>query len=271
LGRPVESSDVRSGVIRFGEYEADLRSAELWKRGTRIKLAGKSFEVLALLLEHHGELVTREELRARLWPADVFVDFEHNLNSAVGRLREALRDSAEKPRFIETLPRRGYRFIARLPETPARIPSPARRIKLAVLPLENLSGDPSQEYFSDGMTEELITQLASLAPERLGVIARTLKSPSRPERVGRRQSCGTDRLPNLTLRNCLYYHTCGIADEVPTSIKKAPFVRAGAEAGPIRATSATLQSRRARCYWRCSDRSGWRQWPDSSRRERPRS
>jgi len=164
---------VRSGVIRFGEYEADLRSAELRKRGTRIKLPGKSFEVLALLLEHPGELVTREELRARLWPADVFVDFEHNLNTAVGRLRDALRDSAEKPRFIETLPRRGYRWIARLPETPPRVPSSARRIKLAVLPLENLSGDPAQEYFSDGMTEELITQLAGLAPERLGVTART--------------------------------------------------------------------------------------------------
>jgi len=160
-------------VIRFGDYEADLRSGELRKRGTRIRLPGQSFAVLALLLEHPGELVTREELRARLWPSDVFVDFENNLNTAVGRLREALGDSAEKPRFIETLPRRGYRFIARLSEAPVRVPSPARRIKLAVLPLENLSGDPAKEYFSDGMTEELITQLAGLAPERLGVIART--------------------------------------------------------------------------------------------------
>ena len=169
----MESSDARSGVIRFGEYEADLRSGELRKRGTRIKLPGKSFDVLALLLEHPGELVTREELQARLWPADVFVDFENNLNTAVARVREALGDSAEKPRFIETLPRRGYRFIARLPDTPARVLSPAGRSKLAVLPLENLSGDPAQEYFSDGMTEELITQLAGLTPERLAVIART--------------------------------------------------------------------------------------------------
>ena len=173
MGHAVETPDARSRVIRFGEHEADLRSGELRKRGTRIRLPGQSFEVLALLLEHPGELVTREELRARLWPADVFVDFENNLNTAVGRLREALGDSAEKPRFIETLPRRGYRFIGRLPEPSAGVPPPTRRIKLAVLPLENLSGDPAQEYFSDGMTEELITQLAGLAPERLGVIART--------------------------------------------------------------------------------------------------
>ncbi|MCX6634101.1 MAG: winged helix-turn-helix domain-containing protein [Acidobacteria bacterium] len=169
----METSDTRSGVIRFGEYEADLRSGELSKRGTRIRLPGKPFEVLALLLEHPGELVTREELRARLWPGDVFVDFENNLNTAVARLREALGDSAEKPRFIETLPRRGYRFIGRPPEIPVSVSPPSRRFKLAVLPLENLSGDPAQEYFSDGMTEEMITQLASLAPERLGVIART--------------------------------------------------------------------------------------------------
>ncbi len=156
-------------VIRFGDYEADLRSGELWKRGTRIRLSGQSFAVLAFLLEHPGELVTREELCARLWPADVFVDFENNLNTAVARLREALGDSAEKPRFIETLPRRGYRFVGQL----VGPPSPLLRVKLAVLPMENLSGDPAQEYFSDGMTEELITQLGGLAPERLGVIART--------------------------------------------------------------------------------------------------
>jgi TolB-like protein len=163
----VGASDARSAVVRFGEYEADLRSSELRKRGTRIRLPGQSFAVLAFLLEHPGELVTREELRARLWPAQVFVDFENNLNTAVARLREALGDSAEKPRFIETLPRRGYRFVAPLSE------APVRRIKLAVLPFENLSGDSTQEYFSDGMTEEMITQLAGLAPDRLGVIART--------------------------------------------------------------------------------------------------
>jgi TolB-like protein/Tfp pilus assembly protein PilF len=169
----METSEARPRVIRFGGYEADLRTGELLKRGRRVKLPGKSFEVLGLLLEHPGELVTREELRKRLWPGDVFVDFENNLNAAVAHLREALGDSAEKPRFIDTLPRRGYRFIAPLVETSPRLPAPLGRVKLAVLPFDNLSGDAAEEYFSDGMTEEMITQLASLAPERLGIIARS--------------------------------------------------------------------------------------------------
>lgn len=161
-------------TVRFGAHELDLQSGELRKHGVKIKLRDKSFEVLTLLLERPGEVVKREELRARLWPADVFVDFDNNLNTAVTRLREALGDSAEKPKFIETLPRRGYRFIAHLSQ-PARgaEQAPTRKARLAVLPFENLSGDPAQEYFSDGMTEEMITQLAALAPERLGVIART--------------------------------------------------------------------------------------------------
>src|SRR5262249_54657680 len=100
-----------SRVIRFAEYEADLRSGELWRQGHRLKLQVKPFQVLAALLERPGELVTREELRQSLWAADTFVDFEHGLNTAVNKDREALRDSANNPRFIETLPRRGYRFI----------------------------------------------------------------------------------------------------------------------------------------------------------------
>lgn len=98
-------------VIRFAEYEADLRSGELWRQGHRLKLQDKPFQVLAALLQKPGELVTREELRQSLWAADTFVDFEHGLNTAVNKVREALRDSANNPRFIETLPRRGYRFI----------------------------------------------------------------------------------------------------------------------------------------------------------------
>jgi Tol biopolymer transport system component/DNA-binding winged helix-turn-helix (wHTH) protein len=97
---------------RFGPYEVDLHTHELWKFGTRLKLVGQPFEILAVLLSKPGELVTREELRSRLWPADTFVDFNHGLNAAVNKLREALSDSAEEPRYIETLPRRGYRFIA---------------------------------------------------------------------------------------------------------------------------------------------------------------
>lgn len=101
-----------SNKLRFGPFEADLHTRELWKHGVRIKLVGQPFEVLSELLSKPGQLVTREELRARLWPGDTFVDFNHGLNAAVNKLREALCDSAEDPRYIETLPRRGYRFIA---------------------------------------------------------------------------------------------------------------------------------------------------------------
>ena len=100
-----------ASIIRFAEYEADLRSGELWRQGHRLKLQDKPFQVLAALLLRPGELVSREELRQSLWAADTFVDFEHGLNTAVNKVREALRDSANHPRFIETLPRRGYRFI----------------------------------------------------------------------------------------------------------------------------------------------------------------
>ena len=140
----------------------------------RIKLRDQSFQVLAALLEHAGEVVTREDLQQRLWHDDVFVDFENNLNTAVARLREALCDSSDHPRFIETLPRRGYRFLPRVSEAPKLPqPVPATRARLVVLPFLNLSGDPAQDYFSDAMTDEIITALASLAPEQLAVIART--------------------------------------------------------------------------------------------------
>jgi DNA-binding winged helix-turn-helix (wHTH) protein len=101
-----------SDRARFGPFEVDLHTQELWKFGTRLKLVGQPFEILAVLLSKPGELVTREELRTRLWPADTFVDFNHGLNAAVNKLREALSDSAEAPRYVETLPRRGYRFMA---------------------------------------------------------------------------------------------------------------------------------------------------------------
>lgn len=103
-----------SNRARFGHYEVDLQTRELWKFGTRLKLMGQPFEILTMLLSRSGELVTREEMRSRLWPSDTFVDFNHGLNAAVNKLREALSDSAESPRYIETLPRRGYRFIAQV-------------------------------------------------------------------------------------------------------------------------------------------------------------
>ena len=107
-------SDVLPPLLRFGDFEVDLRAGELRKQGRRMRLQEQPLRVLSMLLERPGELVTREELRLQLWPADTFVDFDHGLNSAVARLRESLNDSAEEPRFIETVPRRGYRFVGEL-------------------------------------------------------------------------------------------------------------------------------------------------------------
>ncbi len=159
--------------VRFEGFEVDLMAGQLRKRGIRIRLPGQSFQVLASLLEHPGKVVTRDNLRRRLWSDAVFVDFENSLNTAVARLREALGDSASHPRFIETLPKRGYRFLAPISELSRAEPTPTRRPKLMVLPFVNLSGNPAQEYFSDAVTDEIITALASLAPEQLAVIART--------------------------------------------------------------------------------------------------
>jgi DNA-binding winged helix-turn-helix (wHTH) protein len=152
-------------LVRFGAYEADLRAGELRKNGLRVRLPEQPFQLLAILLEHPGELVTREDLQKRLWPDGTFVDFEQGLNAIVKRLREALEDSAETPGLIETLPRRGYRFIGSLATSPRCIES------LVVLPLENLSRDPEQEYFAEGLTEALITTLAKIGALR--VISRT--------------------------------------------------------------------------------------------------
>jgi cholera toxin transcriptional activator len=104
-------------TIPFGAFEADLTSQELRKHGVRLRLPRQSFQILKML-EHSGELVTREDLRAALWPLDTFVDFEHGLNAAINRLRDALGDKADNPRFVETLPRRGYRFMAELGAAP---------------------------------------------------------------------------------------------------------------------------------------------------------
>ena len=227
-------------VLRFGPFEANFTTGELRKHGIRLKLQDQPFQVLKMLLARSGQLVTREEIRQTLWPSGTFVDFDNGLNAAVNRLREALGDSAEHPRFIETLPRRGYRFIGALdgpaqevqpgkastPSLPAteglagssdtsggfqsrlratpwpksiliasavsllllallfgvkpewrqrllrREVTPQFRIRsIAVLPLDNLSGDPAQEYFAAGMTDELTTALAKIS--NLRVISRT--------------------------------------------------------------------------------------------------
>lgn len=162
-----------SSILRFDAYEVDVPAGQLYKHGVKITLREKSFQVLTALLEHPGQVITREELQHRLWQEDVFVDFENNLNTAIARLREALGDSADHPRFIETLPKRGYRFLEHVfqPRPPEK--SRTSRVRLVVLPFLNLSGDQSQEYISDAITDEIITDLACLAPERLAVIART--------------------------------------------------------------------------------------------------
>lgn len=159
--------------IRFGEFELDLQAGCLIKRGAKVRLREQLFAVLSILLEHPGEVVTREELQKRLWPGDEFVDFELNLNTIIARLREALGDSAEHPRYIETLPKRGYRFLVTPSEGAAPEPAAQRRTRLVVLPFSNVGGDPAEEYFSDAMTDEIITALCQLAPEHLAVIART--------------------------------------------------------------------------------------------------
>jgi TolB-like protein/DNA-binding winged helix-turn-helix (wHTH) protein/Flp pilus assembly protein TadD len=221
-----------AGRLRFGVFEVDLRAGELRKHGLKIKIQEQPFQVLAMLVDHAGEVVTREELQEKLWPADTFVDFDHGLNKAINKIREALSDSAESPRFVETVARRGYRFIVevkvadaapvRSPEL-ATQPHPAAKAgdlrnlagqlsilrplwaprrwaitvfvllilmgtlatwklhpwirpfpvirSLAVLPFESLSSDASQDYFADGMTDELISDLGQVSALR--VVSRT--------------------------------------------------------------------------------------------------
>jgi len=242
----VESNNRTSRSVHFGVFDLDLQSEELRKQGVKIRLPHQSFQILARLLESPGEVVTREELRQLLWPGDTFVDFDVGLSSAVKRLRDALGDAAENARFVETLPRRGYRFIGPItgPREPAVAETPltadvvvletprasidttimstepevggfrlSRRAttaalvlaiafalavvsveirnrivaakapsirSVAVLPLANLTGDPAQEYFADGMTDALITELAQISDVR--VIARASVMPYKQAR-----------------------------------------------------------------------------------------
>ena len=168
-----------STVVRFDGFEVDLRAGELRRGEASVRLQEQPLQILAMLLDRPGDTVTREELRMRLWPDGTTVDFEHSVNAAIKRLRAALGDAADHPRYVETLHRRGYRFIApveRVGNSDARPGSLApldTRPRLVVLPFTNLSDDPAQEYFSDGLTEEIIAQLGRRSARHLGVIART--------------------------------------------------------------------------------------------------
>jgi len=162
------ASDARRSPVRFGMFELDLTSGELRRRGVKVRLQEQPLRALVALTECPGVVLTRVELQHTLWPSGTTVDFDRGLNKAINRLREALGDDADDPRFIETLPQRGYRFIAELENTPTTFP---RIESIAVLPLENLSISPDDEYFSDGMTDELIGEIARIGSLR--VISRT--------------------------------------------------------------------------------------------------
>src|SRR5207237_7187720 len=132
-------------VLRFGSFEADVRAGELRKQGLKIKLQDQPFQILVMLLERPGDLVTREEIHQKLWPGDTFVDFDHGLNNAVNRLREALDDSAALPRYVETLPRRGYRFVGVINSAP---PVEDLRVSVEPPPETQRSAKPSQKRSS---------------------------------------------------------------------------------------------------------------------------
>jgi len=139
-------------LVSFGTFEADLVTRELRKNGAKIRLQDQPFQVLALLLENPEQAVTREKFRQKLWSTDTFVDFDNGLNTAINKIRDALGDSAENPRFVEILPRRGYRFIAPVQSPPTRPLETGSAIdSLAVLPFENASADPETNYLRDGI------------------------------------------------------------------------------------------------------------------------
>ena len=166
--RMAESLSSSQPILRFGTFEVNPRSGELRKGGVRIKLHGQPFEVLSMLLERRGQVVTREELRLRLWPTDTFVNFEHGVNTAINKLREALGDSADNPRFVETLPRRGYRLLAGVegPDqaTAAEAVLPvavmSKRV-VAVLPFNLLTPNLEDDYLSVALADAVINQLGA--------------------------------------------------------------------------------------------------------------
>ena len=163
----------QSKIVSFGPYRADLRSGELYKGGVRIVLQGQTFRLLEGLLERPGEVLDREELRTRLWPSDTHVDFEHSINAAVRRLRRALGDSASAPRYIETLHRRGYRFVGVVPtDDDVRDTATGPRIRLVVLPFSAITPRAEQDGFTEGLTEETIAQITHCCAPSIRVVSR---------------------------------------------------------------------------------------------------
>src|SRR3982751_439405 len=140
-------------ITRFGSFELDHDGRELRRDGSQVRLQEQPLQILTILLEVPGTIVSRDALRDKIWPSNTFVDFDHGINNAIKRLREALGDTAETPHYIETLPRRGYRFIGAI--KPLAEPSFQGIRSIAVLPFLNLSADPENELFCDGTTEEI--------------------------------------------------------------------------------------------------------------------
>jgi len=202
----MNSSGQKQGVLRFGNFELDIANGELRKGGVLVKLQSQPFELLSLLVGRPGQVVSREEIRRALWGDETFVDFDQSINFCVNKLRDALDDDPQRPQCIETVPRKGYRFIAAIVDSrpePAEVKHAysarwmllagaglllvaivlaartaiesklgTKAIRsLAVLPFENLSANPEQQYFADGMTDDLITDLARISTLR--VISRT--------------------------------------------------------------------------------------------------
>jgi len=151
-----------SGFLQFTHFQVDLRTGELYKAGRRVKLQVQPFQILAMLLTHPGELVTREELREKLWPADTFVDFEHGLNTAVKKLRQALNDDPKKPQFIETLARRGYRFVGTLEGTAADVPKVSAPLPSWTGQVAKLCGDNSLEFVLLPIDEQALQERQKL-------------------------------------------------------------------------------------------------------------
>ncbi len=235
----MQAAETSALLLRFGAFELNLRGNDLRRNGVLLKLSPQQLQALRLLAENAGEVVTREQIQRELWGDDTFVDFDRNLNVCIAQIRATLNDDSDAPRYIQTIPKRGYRFIApverisALPAVKSTVTPPrarwfwivtavllascsmgvgylawraagrSDRVMLATLPFENLSGDSSEDLFTDGLTEELISQFGSLNPDRLGVIGRSSviryqRAPHGIDQIGR--ELGVDYVVEGTVR-----------------------------------------------------------------------